>query len=522
MALQLLGDLRMSSGGRQRARESLPDRIKDPPAPRLLGLLGHSCSENVKHLQGAWFPLADEFALDLVQAFQCEIERLNGLINLRHAAGLSPDPGHRQLHLAVAAEQAVVLDPVERDRRGLALFDLDHVVDVIVRPLDLVDDSPFGPQAIRRALDLDRLDPVAVPADVDHLGPLALDRLVSPFFNRLLAEGGGSARQAYREGCQHPTNGARHGRLLVRFDVRPLPSSPSSTRVMTPRYNPLRAFVRRPHAVESPLGCVVIREETPCASPTEVLPMTPSPQDSDDQYQHFDDQSTSWTLIDGAHDPDAEVRYRAQALLIHRYDRVVRRYLAGALNRKLDNRDEIQEAIAECVQRCWKRLVEGRFQAVSPAKGRFRNYLQTVLSNLVISYLRERAGGPAPLGDLEPPAPDPVSDTEYRDLFRTALLGRAMEQLQRQDQQKDQGFFTLLRARRDHPEASMAELAGRLSAGGQKRNENWVRVTLFRARQRLCELLRLEVALELDDRTTAAVDEELAEPGLLVYCQSAS
>lgn len=250
--------------------------------------------------------------------------------------------------------------------------------------------------------------------------------------------------------------------------------------------------------------------------------MTPSPQDSDDQYQHFDDQSTSWTLIDGAHDPDAEVRYRAQALLIHRYDRVVRRYLAGALNRKLDNRDEIQEAIAECVQRCWKRLVEGRFQAVSPAKGRFRNYLQTVLSNLVISYLRERAGGPAPLGDLEPPAPDPVSDTEYRDLFRTALLERAMEQLQRQDQQKDQGFFTLLRARRDHPEASMAELAGRLSAGGQKRNENWVRVTLFRARQRLCELLRLEVALELDDRTTAAVDEELAELELLVYCQSAS
>jgi RNA polymerase sigma-70 factor (ECF subfamily) len=231
----------------------------------------------------------------------------------------------------------------------------------------------------------------------------------------------------------------------------------------------------------------------------------------------LDGQSTSWTLINEAIGPDTEVRYRAQAKLIRRYDRVVRRYLAGAFRCDIDD-----PKVEECAQECWKRLVEGRFQAVSPEKGRFRDYLRTVLSNLVNSRRRKDERAPAPLGDLDPPAPDPVSDAEYRDLFRTALLERAMEQLLRQDQQKDQGFFTVLQARRDHPEASMAELAGRLSAGGQERNENWVRVTLFRARQRLCELLRLEVALELDDRTTAAVDEELADLELLVYCQPTS
>jgi hypothetical protein len=126
------------------------------------------------------------------------------------------------------------------------------------------------------------------------------------------------------------------------------------------------------------------------------------------------------------------------------------------------------------------------------------------------------------LGALDPPAPDPVSDEEYRNLCRSALLERALEQLRRQDQQKNQGFFTVLQARRNHPKASMEELAAQLSAGGPGRTAGWVRTTLFRARQRFCELLRQEVARELDVPTSADVDEELADLGLLAYCQPPS
>src|SRR5262249_48006065 len=138
-----------------------------------------------------------------------------------------------------------------------------------------------------------------------------------------------------------------------------------------------------------------------------------------------------------------------------------------------------------------------------------------VLSNLVNSYLRDRSRAPEPFDKLDPPAPDPVSDKEYLDLCRTAVLERALERLRRQEQRKDQGFFTVLQARRDHPEADMDELARQLSVDGLARTAGWVRTTLFRARQRLCELLRLEVARDLAVPTSAAVDEELADLGLL-------
>jgi DNA-directed RNA polymerase specialized sigma24 family protein len=236
--------------------------------------------------------------------------------------------------------------------------------------------------------------------------------------------------------------------------------------------------------------------------------MTPSDQ-------QLNDLSTSWTLLKQAHQEGGAERVQARDALVRRYRSVVRRYLAGALRFEVD----VQEAVDECEQRCWARLVEGRFRSASPERGRFRDYLRTVLANLVNDHRRERRRAPAELAGAERVPAESVSDEEYRRMYGAELLERAMERLRRQDEQSGQGFHAILVMRRDHADDSMEELAGRLSRPGQERTAGWVRTTLFRARQRLCELLRQEVAAELDNPTREAVDEELAELRLLVYCQ---
>jgi hypothetical protein len=47
----------------------------------------------------------------------------------------------------------------------------------------------------------------------------------------------------------------------------------------------------------------------------------------------------------------------------------------------------------------------------------------------------------------------------------------------------------------------------------------WVRKRLHLARQKLRELLREEVRRTLREPTDAAVEEELADAGLLAYCR---
>jgi RNA polymerase sigma-70 factor (ECF subfamily) len=233
---------------------------------------------------------------------------------------------------------------------------------------------------------------------------------------------------------------------------------------------------------------------------------------------HLDDLSTSWTLLQQAHQGGGAERTRATGELVRRYRSVVRRYLAGALRHDPD----AAEALDECEQQCWARLVEGRFAGVNPQRGRFRDYLRVVLSNLVHDQRRARRQAPAALQEVDPEAPEPVSDDEYRDMYRQELLERALQRLRGQDDQTGQSFFAVLLLRRDHPAESMDELARRLSTPDQPRSAGWVRTTLFRARQRLGELLRQEVAGEVETPTREAVDEELAELRLLVYCQPAS
>jgi DNA-directed RNA polymerase specialized sigma24 family protein len=182
-------------------------------------------------------------------------------------------------------------------------------------------------------------------------------------------------------------------------------------------------------------------------------------------------------------------------------------------------------------------LLEGRFEPVFDRRpeggnGRpaFRPYLLRVLNNLVQDHWRRARRAPAELGEVDPEAPESVSEEESRSLYVHQLLESLLAEIAAHDARTGRAFSRVLMARRDHPDASLEELARLLSVPEQTRLEGWVATTLFRARNHLCELLRQRIAEELQPPTAsgaaghlpteAEVDEELAELGLLRFCLS--
>jgi hypothetical protein len=82
-------------------------------------------------------------------------------------------------------------------------------------------------------------------------------------------------------------------------------------------------------------------------------------------------------------------------------------------------------------------------------------------------------------------------------------------------------FFAVLRLKSADPTRSAAALAHEMAQTvGQTITPDAIRQTLHRARLRFAELLRAEVAASLPTTDSDAVDAELADLGLLVYCPS--
>ncbi len=232
---------------------------------------------------------------------------------------------------------------------------------------------------------------------------------------------------------------------------------------------------------------------------------------------HFDHLSTSWTLLANAHDPAASPEHRndARRQLLQRYQSVVRRYLAGALR----GAPGWEDAVDECVQELSVRMMSGAFHGATPERGRFRHYLRSCLSNLVTDYRRRQQRQGQALGDFEPAAADqPLSEQDFLALWREELVGRALRALEEFERQSGQLLYTVLKLKMDQPELRSAQIAERLG-GGQALTEGWARKRLFRAREKLTELLRAEVRQSLREPDEAQVDEELAEVGLLEYCR---
>jgi Sigma-70 region 2 len=228
--------------------------------------------------------------------------------------------------------------------------------------------------------------------------------------------------------------------------------------------------------------------------------------------------STAWSVVDRARcGPDEP---GAVALLVQRYQSAVYRYLLAAA-KDFDAADELFQEFA-------LRLVRGDFGRADPHKGRFRDYVKTALINLVIDHQnrqkRQRDVGPLA---VEPTAPEPghtESDQQFLSDWRQALLDRTWEGLAAGQKPDGPPFFAALKARSDHPDWSVAQLAEHLTARlkpAQPFAEAGVRKTLQRAREKFTDLLVEEIARSLHDPSEEHLEQEVIELGFQAHCRRA-
>src|SRR5260370_13259693 len=98
---------------------------------------------------------------------------------------------------------------------------------------------------------------------------------------------------------------------------------------------------------------------------------------------HLSRISTSWTVLNQAHNGSADAA-AAKQWIMQRYGGAVHRYLLAAL------RDP--HAADDLTQEFGLSLVRGDFHQVRPERGRFRDYVKTVLFHLVSRYRKRQLG----------------------------------------------------------------------------------------------------------------------------------
>src|SRR6059058_1556521 len=167
---------------------------------------------------------------------------------------------------------------------------------------------------------------------------------------------------------------------------------------------------------------------------------------------HLTELETSWTTIRNAHNPGPEGQ-AAMSDLIGRYHDAVARYL------RLKLRDP--NLADEVLQEFWTKLLTHKLAGADSTKGRFRDYLRTVLHRLIIDHFRSRKLQPLPPGDLL----DASSvDTDFDQVWRESVIKRVWSRLETYEVMTPKNrYATVLHLRVGSPDASIDDLARKVS-----------------------------------------------------------
>ena len=236
---------------------------------------------------------------------------------------------------------------------------------------------------------------------------------------------------------------------------------------------------------------------------------------------HLSQIQTLWSVVELAHGDNTAMQ-SAQQKMLDRYGGAVRRYALAAL------RDE--DAADEVFQEFALKFIRGDFRGADPGKGRFREFVKTVVYRLIVDYQRRQKKlgreGQMHSNLAEPGELDSTSGKDEDALFhaswRDDLLARCWGKLAEYECTSGKPYHTVLRYRVKHAEARSGELAEGLSKlMGKPLNAGAVRVTLHRARDAFADLLLDEVINSLADNSLDAAENELIELDLLAYCKPA-
>jgi RNA polymerase sigma-70 factor (ECF subfamily) len=231
--------------------------------------------------------------------------------------------------------------------------------------------------------------------------------------------------------------------------------------------------------------------------------------------------STVWTLVRRAHSDDSTERLQAQVVLLERYQRAIYRFLLQSVHYDADGADELFQDFA-------LRFSRGDFQAVDPSRGRFRDYLKTVLINQVINHLRQRGK----LRHLDSSIAKNLTDVRglkdpqatFMECWRKEILDRAWEGLAAQQRAEGPPYHTALRTHFERGNLSTAELAQELSTRlrpDEPYTEVAIRKVLQRAREKFAELLLEETSQSIQTASLDDIEQELRDLGFWPYCSAA-
>lgn len=231
--------------------------------------------------------------------------------------------------------------------------------------------------------------------------------------------------------------------------------------------------------------------------------------------------TTIWTMVLKSNRGAEGTDHDALEALIHRYHGAVYRYLLGA-TRNEDVADELFQEFA-------LRFARGGFRNADPGKGRFRDFLRTVLINLIHDHQRARLRRMAEMNENSPePAAETLDELNLDDSFvanwRDELLDRAWKQLADLEERDGQPHHTVLQFRAANPGLSSSDMAAQLTAQLQPTTpftDVGIRKLLQRARENFADFLLDEISVSVESTDPARLEEELIDLELLAYCRSA-
>lgn len=224
--------------------------------------------------------------------------------------------------------------------------------------------------------------------------------------------------------------------------------------------------------------------------------------------------STMWTALAAHEGGLSDEHRRTSTAFIERYQRAVYGYLLRSV------RDP--DRAAELFQEFALRFLKGDFRQADPQRGRFRDYLRTVLINLV----RRGHRGPGNVALAAEPAVmgEEPDEGEFLAQWREALLEVAWQGLKDEQARGGPPFYTVLRMRADNPDANSATLADQLTATlkpAEPFTDAGVRKLLQRGREVFSDRVVEEVARSIPTRDRDRVAQELIDLGFLGFCKKA-
>lgn len=218
--------------------------------------------------------------------------------------------------------------------------------------------------------------------------------------------------------------------------------------------------------------------------------------------------TTLWTQFKLAHHGEefADIR---QSLLL-RYRGAIQRYLLGAV-RDQDQADELFHEF--CL-----RFLQGDFHRANPERGRFRDYVRTVLINLVNDYHRARQAAPHQMA--VDAADTPASPSTTDDNFDTCLRDELMDRTWKALESNNASYHAVLQLKVREPELTSREMCERLAESDIEMTASTVRKTVERARKKFGQLFLDQVLETIEFDAPAELRAELKRLRLLGYCES--